>query len=66
MDRQAQVAILRELPILEEKPHAGKPLHGDWKGVYSLRIGDYRVLSSFNGREVNLLSVDHRSQIYRT
>jgi mRNA interferase RelE/StbE len=65
LDRQVQANIIREVRILEENPYTGKALHGDWKGVYSLRIGDYRVLYQIKGKEVNLLTVGHRSQIYR-
>jgi mRNA-degrading endonuclease RelE of RelBE toxin-antitoxin system len=46
----------------------GKPLRGDLVGVYSARRGTYRVLYRINDthREVVVLRVDHRRDIYRS
>jgi mRNA-degrading endonuclease RelE of RelBE toxin-antitoxin system len=49
---------------LKNDPFLGKSLRSDWKGVYSLRIGTYRVLYSIKGIEVRLLFVGHRKHIY--
>lgn len=65
LDRQIQTKILRELRILIENPYVGKMLRGMWKGVYSLRLGDYRVLYLVEGDRVILLSTGHRRRIYR-
>jgi len=64
LDREVQVRILREINILKTNPYAGKPLRGDWKGVHSLRIGDYRVLYQIKGKEIFLLVVGHRKRVY--
>ena len=45
----------------------GKPLKGDLEGSYGARRGPYRILSNINdasGR-VEILSVDHRADVYR-
>ncbi|XHH10094.1 MAG: type II toxin-antitoxin system RelE/ParE family toxin [Candidatus Bathyarchaeia archaeon] len=47
------------------EPYVGKPLRGDWKGVYSLRIGTYRILYSIRETNVNLLFIGHRRHIYQ-
>jgi len=60
-----QIKILTEIVILKTYPFIGKPLRGDWKGVYSLRIGTYRVLYAIKGIEINLLYVGHRKHIYQ-
>jgi len=31
-----------------EMPHSNKALHGDLAGLFSLRVGDYRVIYSVN------------------
>jgi mRNA-degrading endonuclease RelE of RelBE toxin-antitoxin system len=49
---------------LKTDPFIGKPLRSDWKDVYSLRIGTYRVLYSIKEIEVRLLFVGHRKHIY--
>ena len=64
MDREVQVRILREINILKTNPYVGKSLRGEWKGVYSLRIGNYRVLYQIKGSKVFLLVVGHRKRVY--
>jgi len=64
LDRGTQVRILREINILKTNPYAGKPLHGEWKGVHSLRVGDYRILYQIKEEKVILLVVGHRKHIY--
>ena len=64
LEQATQVKILSEITVLKTDPFIGKPLRGDWKGVYSLRIGTYRVLYNVKGLEVNLLFVGHRKHIY--
>ncbi|MBX5321698.1 MAG: hypothetical protein QHH12_07420 [Candidatus Bathyarchaeota archaeon] len=39
LDKEVQVRIIREINILKTDPYVGKPLRGEWKGIYSLRIG---------------------------
>jgi mRNA interferase RelE/StbE len=56
--------MLNEISVLKTDPYIGKPLRGDWKGVYSLRTGRYRILYSIKGTTVELLSVGHRKHIY--
>jgi len=64
LDREVQVRILRGINILKTNPYVGKPLRGEWKGIYSLRIGDYRVLYQIKKNEVFLLVVGHRKRVY--
>ena len=64
LDRTAQVQILREVLDLETNPHAGKPLHGKFEGINSLRAGNFRVLYTVKANQVFLLSVGHRKKIY--
>ena len=64
LDRKAQARILREINILKTNPYVGKPLRGEWKGVYSLRIGYYRILYQIKENKVFLLVVGHRKHVY--
>ncbi len=64
LETATQIKILGEINVLKTDPFAGKPLRGDWKGVYSLRIGMYRVLYSIKGTQVHLLLVGHRKHVY--
>lgn len=65
LEKAAQIKILTEIMTLKKDPYIGKPLRGDWQGVYSLRIGTYRVLYTIKAIEVNLLYVGHRKHIYQ-
>jgi len=65
LDREVQARILREIKVLKTDPYAGKPLRGQWKGVYSLRIGDYQILYQVRGEIIFLLVVGHRKRVYK-
>lgn len=65
LEKATQITILTEAMNLKKDPFIGKPLRGDWKGVYSLRIGTYRVLYTIKGIEVTLLYVGHRKHVYQ-
>jgi len=64
LDKEAQVRVLHEIKILKTNPYTGKPLRGEWKGVYSLRIGNHRVLYQIKENYIVLLVVGHRKRIY--
>ena len=44
-----------------------EPLTGQWKGVYKLRAGDYRVLYTFSAAEsrITVHFVRHRREVYK-
>ncbi|PSN87628.1 hypothetical protein B9Q03_10285 [Candidatus Marsarchaeota G2 archaeon OSP_D] len=50
---------------LGKNPRAGEPLHGEFAGLYKLRVGDYRVIYAISGRDVIVLRVGHRSRAYK-
>jgi len=61
-------ARVREALIgLEDEPHAGKRLHGDLKGNYSLRVGKLRVIYTILERDkaVYVVAIGPREVIYR-
>jgi len=66
LDKQTKLRIDEHLRILETDPYSGKQLHGELKGKYSLRIGEFRVIYMINQQEkaVYLLDVGHRKAIY--
>lgn len=44
-----------------------EPLTGQWAGVYKLRVGDYRVLYTFDNAETSILVhfIRHRREVYK-
>ena len=43
----------------------GKPLKYTLNSLWSLRVGDYRVIYRINGDEVVILKIGHRRDVYR-
>lgn len=63
----AVIDLLTTTLILEPR-RVGKPLCGQLAGVWSARRGTYRVLYRVleKAREVVVLRVDHRRDVYRS
>lgn len=71
LDRAAQVAVvqfLREKVQPAENPRRwGKPLHGDKRGLWRYRVGDYRLICDIQDAKITVLvlEVGHRKDVYR-
>lgn len=59
-------AIEDALGLLEREPHAGHALRGKLRGLYSLRVGAYRILYQLtdDGRTVRVAAIRHRAAGY--
>ncbi len=58
--------ILREIrTILGDNPDAGEALSGEFKGLFKVRIGDYRVIYTMVEHDVLVLRIGHRSKVYQ-
>lgn len=55
-------AILARLPTEPEK--YGKPLRFTLKGLWSLRVGDWRIIYRIAADEVWILKIGHRRDVY--
>ncbi|MCD6422841.1 MAG: type II toxin-antitoxin system RelE/ParE family toxin [Elusimicrobia bacterium] len=66
-NRKLLISIAKSIDSLGRKPYSGKPLKGDLKGCFSLRVGDYRVIYEVYPKEktVLIIRVGHRKDIYR-
>jgi mRNA interferase RelE/StbE len=60
-------AIEDALGLLEREPQAGHALRGKLRGVYSLRVGSYRILYQLidAGQTVRVAAIRHRAIAYR-
>lgn len=71
LDRAAQQSIirfLRERVMPADDPHQwGKPLHGDKKGLWRYRVGDYRLICDIQEERITVLvlRVGRRKDVYR-
>lgn len=59
-------AIEDALGLLERDPFAGYALRGKLHGLYSLRVGAYRILYQLTdgGKTVRVAAIRHRSVAY--
>lgn len=55
-------------PLLEDPYRVGHELHHEFHGVFATRRGTYRVLYRIDerDREVTVIRVDHRRDVYRS
>lgn len=56
------------LGLLQREPYTGYPLRGRLRGLYSLRVGSYRIIYqlSDNDETVRVATIRHRSNAYGT
>lgn len=54
-------------PLLVNPKRVGKPLRGDLAGLFSARVGAYRVVHEIDrpARRVLVAMIDHRADVYR-
>lgn len=65
IDQKSVERILREIRnVLGNNPRSGEALHGEFAGLYKLRIGDYRVIYALLEQGVLVLRIGHRSKAY--
>lgn len=65
IDQKSVQRILREIRnVLGNNPKSGEALHGEFAGLYKLRIGDYRVIYALLEQDVLVLRIRHRSKAY--
>lgn len=71
LDRVAQRSIqhfLRDRLAPCENPRQwGKPLHGEKRGLWRYRVGDYRLICDIQDEKITVLvlEIGHRREIYR-
>ncbi len=52
---------------LQQNPLIGEKLHGELKGYFKYRIGDYRIVYSFDPEEsiLYISKIEHRQGVYK-
>jgi len=66
LDKRDRSRVFEAVAKLSEDPLRGAPLAGEWKGLRRLRVGGFRVIYAFDGREllVSVIRVRHRREAY--
>ena len=66
LDASIKRRILDKVTGLTDNPYDGKMLRGELRGLFSLRVGNYRVIYWIDEKEsiVWLINIGHRKRIY--
>jgi mRNA interferase RelE/StbE len=71
LDRPAQRSIQRflrdRLTPADDPRQWGRPLHGEKRGLWRYRVGDYRLICDIQDEKITVLvlEVGHRKDVYR-
>lgn len=69
LDRQVRLQVTDRIEWLAEhiETLAPVPLHADFKGLFKLRVGDWRVAYTFEPSAllIKIRMIDHRTKIYK-
>ena len=66
IDRPIAERIIGEIESeLTKNPEIGEPLTGQFKGLYTYRVGNWGVLYSILSDSVLILRIGHRSVVYK-
>ncbi|MBI1869349.1 type II toxin-antitoxin system RelE/ParE family toxin [Candidatus Gottesmanbacteria bacterium] len=68
---QLPPSVKKRLPLIlleiKQNPIFGAKLHGDLEDFYKIRIGDYRIIYTFDVKSstVEVLRIEHRQGVYK-
>jgi mRNA interferase RelE/StbE len=60
----ARRILSRIASSLADDSTRGEPLQREFRGLYRIRIGEYRVIDTLVGQDVLVLRIGHRSKVY--
>ena len=68
IDKLVVRRILKRIAWLASnfKKVTAEPLAGEFKGMFKLRTGNWRVVYSIEGKDIAIQFIGHRGEIYRT
>ncbi len=61
---RGRIARQIEARLTTDPERYGAPLSGSLRGYWKLRVGDYRVVFTIGRREVWILAILHRKDVY--
>ncbi len=66
LDKPAARRVIERLErVLSQNPNTDIPLTGEFRGLFKLRVGDYRVVYAKTEDGVLILRIGHRKDVYR-
>ncbi len=65
IDKKDVDRIFSEIRVtLSNNPRAGEALAGEFKGLFKLRVGDYRIIYTLIRSDILILRIRHRAKAY--
>jgi mRNA interferase RelE/StbE len=67
LDRSDRERVVAAVEGLRDDPQKGSILSAEWKGFRRLRVGPYRIIYAYQGRDllISVVRVGHRRDVYR-
>ncbi len=66
LDADLQAKIIERLQWFLGNDVVPDPLEGNFKGLFKLRVGDYRIIYRFESEKTMLVrAIGHRSRVYK-
>lgn len=67
LPNQIKHRIPSAIELLKLNPIAGVKLHGELAGFYKYRLGDYRIIYTFDVKTstVEVIAIEHRQGVYK-
>ena len=64
--QQRVVNVIESTLIIN--PYIGEHSHGEFKGYYKIRVGDYRIIYTLENEEciILIVRISHRKDVYRS
>jgi len=67
LDRKDALRLVERIDTdLARHPGKDKALIGPFKGLFSYRVGDYRIVTTILSGSILVLRIAHRRDVYRT
>jgi mRNA interferase RelE/StbE len=65
-DKKLFKRVFNKIESLADNPREGKPLVGNHKGEFSLRLSSYRIVYEFDttSHTIFILTIKHRKHVY--
>lgn len=67
LSTKIHIRVISALDMIQANPLIGEKFHGELSEYYKFRIGDYRIIYSFDSRKsiVFILKIEHRQGVYK-
>ena len=67
LPKTQRMRVVDAVEGLREDPLKGTILRADWKGFRRLRVGSYRIIYAYQGRDlmISVVRIGHRREVYR-